>query len=68
MRLFAIRRDSLYEKLGLKNGDILLSVNDTSLADPTEALRIFDKLKEEKSIKVDVERNGASKALNYEIE
>lgn len=27
MRLFAIRRDSLYEKLGLKNGDILKAVD-----------------------------------------
>lgn len=68
MRLFAIRRNSLYEKLGLKNGDILLSVNENSLADPTEALRIFDKLKEEKSIKVEVERSGAAKSLNYSIE
>ena len=27
MRLFAIRRGSLYEKLGLKNGDIITNIN-----------------------------------------
>ena len=37
MRLFAIRTGSLYEKLGLKNGDIILAVNENSLSDPAQA-------------------------------
>lgn len=67
MRLFAIRRGSLYEKLGLKNGDILLSVNDNSLANPAEALKLFEKLKDERAIAVLVERNGAEVDLRYGI-
>lgn len=68
MRLFAIRRDSLYQKLGLKNGDILLSVNGNSLSDPTQALKLFEQLKTERSISVDVERGGVEKKINYSIE
>jgi len=67
MRLFAIRRGSLYEKLGLKNGDIVLSVNDNSLSDPSQALKLFEELKNERSIGVVVERNGGQQDLSYSI-
>lgn len=68
MRLFAIRKGSLYEKLGLKNGDIIKSVNDNSLTDPSQALKIFEELKSERSISVVLERKGAERSMNYEIE
>lgn len=67
MRLFAIRKDSLYEKLGLKNGDILTAVNDSSLSDPSQALKLFEQLKTERSINVKLERNGEQKDLHYAI-
>ena len=67
MRLFAIRAGSLYEKIGLKNGDILTAVNDNSLSDPTQALKLFEQLKSERSIQVGVERNGSIINLRYSI-
>jgi type II secretion system protein C len=67
MRLFAIRKDSMYEKLGLQNGDILKSVNETSLSDPSQALKIFEQLKSERSINLTLERGGADKTLHYAI-
>lgn len=67
MRLFAIRRGSLYEKLGLKNGDIILSVNDNSLSDPTQALKLFEELKSKRSINLQLERSGKTSALHYSI-
>ena len=67
MRLFAIRRGSLYEKLGLKNGDIIQMVNDTSVADPSQALKLFEQLKSERSIGVKLERNGELKSFNYSV-
>ena len=68
MRLFAIRRGSLYEKLGLKNGDIIKDVNQHSLTDPSQALKIFEELKSERSITLQLERKGADKTFQYEIE
>jgi general secretion pathway protein C len=67
MRLFAIRSGSLYEKLGLVNGDIIKSANDTSLANPTEALKIFEKLKTERNIYVQLERAGKDVKFDYSI-
>lgn len=68
MRLFAIRRGSLYEKLGLKNGDILLSINENNLNDPSQALKLFNQLKTEKEINVSVERSGTKKNIQYTIQ
>lgn len=67
MRLFAIRSGSLYEKLGLRNGDIVLAVNDNSLSDPTQALKLFEQLKTERSINVKVERNNEPVDLRYSV-
>ena len=67
MRLFAVRRGSLYEKLGLKNGDIVLSVNENSLNDPTQALKLFEELKTQRSINVELERGGQTSSLRYSI-
>lgn len=67
MRLFAIRKDSMYEKLGLENGDIIKAVNDNNLSDPSQALKIFEQLKNERSINLVLERAGADKTLHYSI-
>ena len=67
MRLFAIRSGSMYEKLGLQNGDIITSVNETSLSDPTQALRIFEQLKNERNIGLKMERNGQQRDSRYSI-
>lgn len=67
MRLFAIRSGSLYEKLGLQNGDIIKAANETSLANPTEALKIFEKLKTERNIYVQLERAGKDVKFDYSI-
>jgi general secretion pathway protein C len=67
MRLFAIRAGSMYEKLGLKNGDIVKAVNNNNLSDPAQALKLFEQLKNERTIAVKTERNGQDLDLNYSI-
>lgn len=68
LRLFAIKSGSLYEKIGLKNGDILKEINGESLGDPTQAIKIFERLKSEKSISLTLERGREPKVINYQIE
>lgn len=67
LRLFAIRTGSLFEKIGLKNGDILKSVNGQSLADMTQAMKLFEKLKEERSVSVALERDRGDREFKYQI-
>lgn len=67
LRMFAIRKGSMYEKIGLKNGDILKTVNGNSLGDVTQAMKLFEQLKSERDLKLNLERNGQSKDFSYEI-
>lgn len=68
LRLFAIKRGSLYEKIGLRNGDILKSINGNSLGDITQAVKLFERLREEKSISVDLIRNRQEQKFTYSIQ
>lgn len=67
LRLFAIRKDSIFEKVGLKNGDILKEINGNSLADPSQALKLFEQLKDDREVNVKLERNKKARSFNYQI-
>ena len=68
LRLFAIKTGSLYEKIGLKNGDILKTINGESLGDFSQAMKLFETLKQEETLALTLERNRADKAYHYTIE
>jgi general secretion pathway protein C len=67
LRMFAIKSGSLYEKLGLRNGDILKTINGNSLGDITQAIKLFERLKDERSIGLALERDQEEKNFKYEI-
>ena len=67
LRLFAIKSDSLFDKIGLKNGDILKTINGTSLGDFTQAVKLFERLKSERTLKVQLERNREEREYTYSI-
>lgn len=67
LRMFAIRSSSLFEKIGLKNGDILKSVNGNSMGDLSQAMKLFEKLKQERSLSVILERSNEEKEFSYQI-
>ncbi|MFP6662947.1 MAG: type II secretion system protein GspC [Deltaproteobacteria bacterium] len=66
-RIFAIRRNSLFQKLGLKNNDVVQRVNGMDLNDPARALGLLEELKGESQLSVDVLRGGEPRTLTYEI-
>lgn len=62
-----VRRGGIYESLGLRNGDILLSVNNFKLANPETALQAFTALKGMDKVELDILRSGEKMTLTYEI-
>ncbi len=66
-RIFSIRKDSLYAKIGLQNGDVVHQVNDIQIKDPQNFLQVFEQLKGESNITVDLVRNNKKETLAYEI-
>lgn len=66
-RLSAIRRGSMLDSIGVKNGDIIHSVNGLQLDSVDGAMRALEQLRSEGSLKVDVTRRGSPVTLEYEI-
>ncbi len=66
-RVFAIKPGSVFEKIGLQNGDVINRVNGVELTDPTKAISLFTELQNEGHIAVDLQRNKQAKNFSYEI-
>ncbi|MGQ0809825.1 MAG: type II secretion system protein N [Nitrospiraceae bacterium] len=66
-RLDFIAPASLYEKIGLRYGDVLQRVNGVELRDPGTMFNLFQKLKDERSVKLDVLRSNQRTTMTYEI-
>lgn len=56
---------SLYERLGLKNGDVVTSVNGTELTGVDDAMQLVNTMQSGGDISVSLLRNGANETLNY---
>jgi type II secretion system protein C len=57
-KIFAIDRKSLLNKVGLKNGDIITQVNDTSLKQPDQGFALYQSLQDEREIAINILRGG----------
>jgi general secretion pathway protein C len=66
-RLDYIAPSSFYEKIGLKYGDVLQQVNGVDIRDPGTMLTLFQQLRNEKTVKLDVLRNNQRTAMTFDI-
>lgn len=66
-RLDYIAPTSFYEKIGLQYGDVLKQVNGVEIKDPGTMLSLFQQLRNEKSVKLDVLRNNQRTTMMFEI-
>lgn len=57
-KLYAIRPNSLFAKLGLANGDTVVEVNGFELTSADKALEVYTKLREAKAIELSLIRRG----------
>jgi len=67
-RLSEIVPGSIYEKIGLQNGDVIQKVNSQDVDDPGKFFQLYQGLQNEKNISIDVLRGGQRQTLNYEIQ
>ncbi len=66
-RLGEIVSGSLYDRIGLKNGDIVQTVNGVRIQNPSQAMAMYQQLKDASSVAVELLRNGQPQTLNYNI-
>ncbi len=67
-KLFQIVPGSIYEKLGLKNGDVIMGLNGESINDPAKAFELLGQLKNGASnLDLSIKRDGRVQNFNYNI-
>ena len=66
-RIFSIKPGSIYEKLGIHNGDVVLRVNGIELDSPAKALEFYGAISSASDISLDLDRNGQLLSNNYTI-
>lgn len=66
-KVFAIKPDSLYQKIGLQNGDVIHSINGVKIDSPEKALQLFQSLRTERTFNIDLSRNNEPMTFNYNL-
>jgi len=66
-RLSAIRRGSLLQKLGIKNGDVIHGVNGAALTSATGAMGAFQSMQSDSSFNFDITRRNQKNTFEYSI-
>jgi general secretion pathway protein C len=62
-KLFQIVPGSIYDKLGLKNGDVITGLNGQTINDPGKAFEMLNELKTANHLELQIKQEG--KPLNY---
>ena len=66
-KLFSIRPGSIFQKIGLEDGDIVQRVNDTELTDPSKAVGLLEEVQSVAQVRVNFARSGKLHTYTYTI-
>ncbi|HNW82977.1 MAG TPA: type II secretion system protein GspC [bacterium] len=67
-KVFSIAPDSLYQKIGIQNGDVIKSINGIELSSPDKALEAYSRLQSASKLSLDIVRRGQATTMEYTIE
>jgi len=66
-RITEIKPRGIFDAIGLRNGDVLISVNNYDIDTPERAIQVISGLKGETRAHLDLMRNGQRVSFNYQI-
>ena len=66
-KLDRIRSDSIYQKAGLQNQDIIEEINGIPLTDTSQAVKLLQAVRHEGDIEIRFSRGGAKQNLNMKV-
>jgi len=67
LALSNIKGDSIFAKLGLRDGDIVQGVNDRPIRSPDDIVSFYNKLTSGSRISLQINRRGQERTINYRI-
>ncbi|GAM08769.1 hypothetical protein OR1_01043 [Geobacter sp. OR-1] len=66
-RVSEVKPTGIFATIGIRNGDVLLRINDFPIDSPEKAIQSFASLKGQSRIKLDMIRDGQPSTFNYDI-
>jgi general secretion pathway protein C len=66
-KISEVIKGGLYHSLGLRNGDILLRINELAISNPEVAIQAMSALRGMNRVNLDIIRNGDNMSMNYQI-
>ncbi len=66
-KVYAIRPNSVFAKIGLQNGDTMKQINGQEMSTPDQALSLYTKLRSASHLTMQVERRGETVTMDYTI-
>jgi len=67
-KFYGVRSSSLLGKLGLRNGDIVHSINDREIRSPQQAMSAYDQLRDADELEIEITRRRKPVTLEIEID
>jgi general secretion pathway protein C len=67
LSLSRIKPNSIFRRMGLRNGDVITGVDGTEISTVDDALRLVDNLRSSSSLSVQLKRRGRDKNIEYRI-
>ncbi|MFW5640437.1 MAG: PDZ domain-containing protein, partial [Thermodesulfobacteriota bacterium] len=67
LTLTRIRRNSIFRRLGLRNGDIITGVDGEPIESVDDALKFYNNLKSASDVSLEIKRRGRGQKMEYSI-
>ncbi len=66
-KIFAIKPDSIFRKLGMRNGDVIMAVNGNNLDNPQKGLQVFQDLQGQRNFSINIRRRSENLMYQYDV-
>lgn len=63
--LSQVRPNTIFTRLGLRNGDVIQSIDGETIESPDDIVDFYDELKDGSPVSLEIQRRGLKKVLNY---
>jgi general secretion pathway protein C len=68
LSLNRISPNSIFRRMGLRNGDVLMGVNGEPIQSPEDAMRMYNSIKSSNEVQVQVKRRGQDRTIIYNLQ
>lgn len=67
IKLIGIQPSSVYSKIGIKNGDVIMGIGGEKIDSQAKALKLLDGMRSQSNVKIEIERQGRTQSIEYSV-